>query len=193
VGQQLVGPDHAEVADEHGGGLAEPAGVTSVAGGEVLFGERDVCGGSAAAGGGRVHHVVVHQREGVQQLQRGQRGQHGRQRRGAADRPAPTPVGERGSDPFAAGQDGLPGGGGEAAHRWVDVVEGVNFGGEERVQGLIDRRYQIMGVRGQNGADRVVPLRRPCRRHAGHVARNCVVGHAAERTLGYVLRRLVRR
>ena len=193
MGQQPVGPDHAEVADEHGDGLAEPAGVASVAGGGVLFGERDVRGGPAAAGGGRVHHVVVHQGEGVQQLQRGQRGQHGRQRRGAADGPAPAPVGERGADPLAAGQDGVPRGGGEAAHRRVDVVEGVDLGGEEGVQGLVDRRDQIVGVSSQNGADRIVPVPRPGRRHAGHVARNCVVGHAAERTLGYELRRLVRR
>ena len=95
----LIGPRQQEVAHEDGGTLPErlrrsPPALPGVAGGEQA-----VQRGPAPAGVAAVHDVVVHQRAGVQQLQRGGRGQDLRAVWPA--RAAPAPVAERGPQPLA--------------------------------------------------------------------------------------------
>ena len=108
-------------------------------------GEADVRCRAAAAGGRAVHHVVVHQRAGVHELQRCDGAQH----RGVVlggvpvPRPAPAPVGERGPQALAAGGEG------------ADLVD---HGGEGRVH---RREYAALAVeeigerRGDRGAEAV--------------------------------------
>ena len=69
--QHVVGPRQGEVAEQDRGRGAEPGGPAAPARGGVPAGERDVHGRAAAAGGGGVHEVVVHERAGLDQLQRG--------------------------------------------------------------------------------------------------------------------------
>ena len=72
-------------------GGAEPVRVADAGRRRVLAGERSVRGGPAAPGGGVVHHVVVDQRERVQQLERGERRQHRLDGRVPARRPRASP------------------------------------------------------------------------------------------------------
>ena len=74
--QHVVGPHQGEVAEQDGGRRAEPGRPAAPGGGGVPAGERDVHRRAAAARGGGVHQVVVHERAGLDQLQRGDGAQH---------------------------------------------------------------------------------------------------------------------
>ncbi len=68
--EELVGVHEGEVADEDGDALAEAPRLTRPSAGLVLVGEREVRRALAAPHRGPVHHVVVEQGEGVEQLER---------------------------------------------------------------------------------------------------------------------------
>ena len=86
VGQEQVGVDEGQVADQDRHALAEAAGLAGPDGVGVAVGEPAVHGGRAAADGRAVHDVVVDEGEGLEQLERGagiddRAGRRGRRRR----------------------------------------------------------------------------------------------------------------
>ena len=101
---ELVGVDEGQVADEDGHALAEAPGLARPALRGVGVGEAQVGGPGAPPGGGAVHHVVVEQGEGVQQLERRagvDRAVVGRVAAGGDE----APVAERRPQPLAARGD----------------------------------------------------------------------------------------
>ena len=89
----------------------------------VPVGEEPVHGRQPAPGGRRVDHVVVHQRAGVQQLERGEQPQY-RRIDGILDgicHRAPAPVGERRAQPLTAAQHEFFEGGGQLRVVGADV------------------------------------------------------------------------
>ena len=124
----------------------------------VPAGERDVHGRAAAAGGGGVHEVVVHERARLDQLQRGHRAQHrvdGRAVRVAA-RAAPAPPRERRADALAPAQHELAQVARGGAERGVDGRGAGAAPVEKGREGLLepDGQVEVGGVH----AD----LRGPC-------------------------------
>ena len=139
AGQQLVGVDERQVADQDGDALAEAPGLAPPAVEGVAGLELDVDRVGAPAGGRAVHDVVVHQGEGVQQLQGGAGVDDG----GVVRAPAGAdvrPVAERRAEALAAGQD--------------QVTEG----GEGLGQVGVDRRPALELVGQQAGDARLDPL-----------------------------------
>ena len=124
----------------------KPGGPAAPGGGGVPAGERDVHGRPAAARGGGVHEVVVHERAGLDQLQRGDGAQHRVDLRTVrvAARAPPAPPGEGRPDALAAAQHelaqvarggtegGVDGGGGRAAP--VEEVRQRLFEADGQVQ-----------------------------------------------------------
>ena len=105
--QQLVGPAEQQVAEQDRGGGAVLLRARGPAALAVQLLERAVGGRPAAAYVGGVHVVVVHQRAGVQQLERGAGPQQRPARRpaGSATRVVAPPA-ERRPEPLAAGHAG---------------------------------------------------------------------------------------
>ena len=101
---QQVGVDEGQVADEDGHPLAEPAGLAPPAGRDVAGGEVDMDGRAAPPQPRPVHHVVVEQGEGVEQLEGGAGVDHrrvGRVTAGADE----GPVAEGRPEPLPAVED----------------------------------------------------------------------------------------
>ena len=122
-GDDVVGPHQREVAEQDRRRHAELfRGAVPVAA-AVLVGEQPVHGRQPAAGGRGVDDVVVHQRAGVQQLERREQPQHDRLDRviGGVGHRAPAPVGERRAQPLAAAQHELFEGGGQLGVVGADV------------------------------------------------------------------------
>ena len=81
--EKIVAPRHEQVAEQDRARPAERRGIAGPSVRAVRRLERAVRGGAAAAGVGVVDHVVVHERGGVEDLERG---------RGRDDRPGAAPA-----------------------------------------------------------------------------------------------------
>ena len=103
-GKELVGVDEGEVADEDRDALAEPARFATPIAERVPVGVLEVRGAHAAPNGRSVHHVVVDQRERVQQLERRARIDDDRVV-GVAACPDEAPVAERRPEALASREE----------------------------------------------------------------------------------------
>ena len=104
--EQRVGVDEGQVADEDGEALAEAARPRRRSAGGVhgVLEDAGASTGRAPAGDAAVHHVVVDEGEGVQQLEGGA-GVDDPGVAGSAPAPDGTPEAERRAQPLAAGRD----------------------------------------------------------------------------------------
>ena len=99
----VVGPGQGQVTQQDGGRNPEPVRGALPIAAAVQRGEADVNRWLAAAGGGVVDDVVMHQSAGVQQLQRGKQQQHFGIGLRVGHR-TPSPIREGGPQPLAAAQ-----------------------------------------------------------------------------------------
>ncbi len=95
----VVRPGQREITEQDGCRYPEPLRRAPPLPVAVQRREVDMSGRPAAAGGGIVDHIVMHQRAGVQQLQRGKEQQHFRIRI-PGRHGAPAPIGEGGPQPL---------------------------------------------------------------------------------------------
>jgi hypothetical protein len=95
--------------------------------------EVDVHRGCAAAGGGVVHQVVVHQSAGLDQFQGADRPQHcpGLRVVGGATRSSPAPPGEGRTQPLAGAEDEVTQRIDRGDELWVDLRRLLALGLEE--------------------------------------------------------------
>jgi hypothetical protein len=150
--EEQVGVDVGQVADEDRDTFAEPAGLPPPGTDAVALAELGVGRGLAPAGVRAVHDVVVDQREGMEQLERGSSVDDAGVERVAA-RADEAPVAEGGSEALAARVDQPLQ---RAQRRLEAAVEGLptgQLGVEEPVDPLVDSGCHRREAGGRGGLD----------------------------------------
>ena len=172
--QHLHRPHHQQVAEQDRPGPTEGLGITEPPIGQMQTLELPVRGGVATTGVRAVHHVVVDQRAGVQQLETGGGREHGVERglvvlRSGGGHVPPRAEGR--PQALAAGQQ--PGGEGEQrAEVGLQVAQRIRLQQEEAADPIVDRRpkrcpqgsARVHQLRDSGGVDHMVSLRRSAQR-----------------------------
>ena len=148
VAEQPVGVDEREVADEDRRALAETPCLPTVAAVAVRRREPGMHRRGATADGRPVHHVVVHEREGVQQLDRS-RDVGDPLVVGIAPGADEPPEAERRAETLATVRDEVTQGNERRVELGRDLVPPRELKGEQVVDALLDPRADLGEPRGE--------------------------------------------